>query len=125
MASYLYPSAKQAILNKEMDLDSDTIKATLTTTAYSSAHTVIGDITAVGNAVTLTTPTITNGVFNADNVTFSGLSSTSTVVGLVLWDDTTATDKLIAWIDFTDTDLTGVTSLTITWDTGSSKIFAL
>ena len=69
-------------------------------------------------------------MFDAADITFSGLASPPTVEGLVIFNDTgtDTTSRLVAWFD-TATGLptsgTSVTSVTVTWDNGSNKIFSL
>ena len=105
MANALYPKAKEAFLDALIDLPSDTIKIALIDTGtytynstdqyWSSASSAI-----VGSAVTLTSKTITNGVFDAADVTFSSVSGAS-VEALIIYKDTgsAATSPLILYID--------------------------
>jgi hypothetical protein len=127
MASALYSGFKQALLNKEMNLDTDTIKVIMVDNVQSDANTLLSDLSGhtIASAVEITNTTIASGVFDGDDVSFTTLSSTSTVKGLVIYDDTHTSDKLIAYIDITDTDLTGVTTLSITWQNTSPYIFTL
>ena len=122
MASAVYPSFKQALLNGEINLPSDVIKVALVTSAVNTANTVVGDVTRVGTDQTLTTKTITSGVFKADPSTWTAVAAGSTVIGAVFWDDTTATDKLICYVTLTSF-LTNDGNTTITWD--AAGIFAV
>lgn len=136
MANALYPKFKEALLSQSpsIDLDADTIKVALVdtgTTAYSSAHDFYNDISSavVGTPQTLANKTVTNGVFDADDVTFTAVSGNS-VEALVVYKDTgnAATSPLIAYLD---TGYAGLPvtpnggNITVTWDSGSNKIFAL
>ncbi|WP_217639753.1 hypothetical protein [Arthrobacter sp. ok909] len=72
---------------------------------------------------------ITNGVFDAADSTFTAvaISGSKTVQALVVYKDTgsAATSPLIAYIDgFTAVTPNGG-NITVTWDNGASKIFAL
>ena len=130
MASALYPPFKQALLNKEHDLNTDTIKACLVNLAtdytYSAAHDELVDVTqyAGTTAQTITSLTIASGVFDGGNVTFTSvaISGSKTVAAIVLYNDTTAGDKLIAYIDgFTPITPNGG-DIVVTW---GANIFSL
>ena len=130
MASALYPAFKEGLLNKEQDLNTDTIKVALvnlvTDYTYSAAHDQIADVTRYAGTTdqTITSPTITYGVFDGGNVTFSAVavSAGKTVGGLVIYNDTTAGDELIAYIDgFTAVTPNGG-DITVTW---GANIFSL
>ncbi len=134
MANALYPTFKELLIGAGgVNLDSDTIKVALIDTGtytYSAAHDFYNDLSGVvGTPQTIANTTIASGVFDGDNVTFSSVTGNS-VEALVIYKDTgnTATSNLIAYID------TGVTGLpvtpnggniTVTWDNGANKIFAL
>jgi hypothetical protein len=133
MANAIYPKYKQALLDAAADvaLDTGTVKVALVDTGtytYSSAHEFLSSLTGtVGTAQTLTTKTITNGLFDADNVTFTAVSGAS-VEALVIYIDTgvAGTSRLVAYID---TSVTGLPvtpnggDITITWN--ASGIFQL
>lgn len=111
MANALYPKFKEALLNKEHDLNTDSIKASLLDGAdytYGAGHTSYAtDVPAgakVAASAALTTPTITNGAFNTDDFAWSSVSGDPSD-DIVLWNDTHASDALIA---FYDTDVTGL-----------------
>ncbi len=133
MANALYAKAKEGFLSGAINLSSDTIKVALvdtgTYTVNISAHDFYNDVTGVvGTPATLSSKSVTNGVFDAADVTFTAVSG-ATVEALIIYQDTgnTATSRLIAYID-TATGLAVTPNggdITITWDNGSSKIFAL
>lgn len=134
MANAIYPLYKQALLTGDtnIDIESGTVKVALVDTGtytYSSAHDFLNDLSGiVGTAQTLSTNTVTNGLFDsATNPTFSAVTGNS-VEALVIYIDTgvAGTSRLVAYID------TGVTGLpvtpnggdiTITWN--ASGIFQL
>jgi hypothetical protein len=131
MASALYPSFKEALLNKEIDLSVDDCKVcaidnTVDETSYTSSDTVLTDIVQYtgSTAQSITSPTIASGVFDGANVTFSSLSqSASKTVGtLIIYDDTTATDKLVCWIDGFTAVVPNGGDITVTW---GANIFSL
>lgn len=76
MSNLLYPKFKEALLDKKHDLNTDAIKVVLSDAAdytYSAAHDFFDDVPSgarVATSPTLTTPTITNGVFDSDDFTF-------------------------------------------------------
>ena len=132
MASALYPLAKQSLLsqNPSIDLDTDTIKVALVDTGtytYSAAHQYYSSVSGVvGTPATLASKTVTSGVFDAADVTFTAVTGAS-VEALIVYKDTgsAATSPLIAYID----SATGLPvtpnggDITITWN--ASGIFAL
>lgn len=136
MTNALYPLAKQSLLgqNPSIDLDTDTIKVALVDTGtytYSASHQYYSSVSSavVGTPQTLSSVTITNGVLDAADVTFSAVTGNS-VEALVIYKDTgsAATSPLIAYIDTVASGLPVTPNsgnITITWDNGANKIFAL
>ena len=145
MANALYDKARESFLsqNPALDFDTDTIKVTLIDTGnytvnlsthqYMNTNTVPA-AAKIGAAVTLTSKTVTNGVADAADITFSAVTGAS-VEALIIWKDgggggTSAagtTDLLIAYID-TATGLPVTPNggdITVTWDNGSNKVFRL
>lgn len=135
MANALYASFKQALLTGDAPLDSTTVNVCLVDTAivaFSAAHDNYDDISAgvVGTPQTLANKTYTGGVFDADDVTFTAVAGGSTLEAIVIYIDSgvPGTSKLVAWIDTSVTGLPVTTNggnISITWDTGTNKIFAL
>ena len=148
MANALYPKFKEALLNQAagtsaINLSSDTnikvalVNITGSTNAYtySSSHQYFSSVSTNSAAVvstnyaTLTAKTVTNGVFDADDVTFTGVSGTNVIGALVVYKDTgtAASSPLIAFLD----SGTGLSitpnggSVTVSWDSGANRIFAL
>lgn len=133
MANALYPSFKQLLLGGDIDLAADTIKVALVDTGtytYSAAHDFYNDVSGVvGTPQTLGSKTITNGVFDAADVTFTAVSG-ATVEAFIIYKDTgdAATSPLIAYFDSASSGLPVTPNggdITITFDSGASKIFAL
>lgn len=134
MANALYPKFKEGLLGADIDLTALTIKAALIDTAdytFNAAHDFWNDAIAgvVGVPQTIGSKTITNGVFDGADVTFSAVTG-DPCEAIIIFADTgdPATSPLIAYID------TGVTNLPVTpnggdisiaWDNGANKIFAL
>lgn len=104
MASALYPIGKKAILDADIDLLVDTIKAVMVDTGtytYSAAHDFLNDVSGtVGTAATLGTKTTTSGTFDAADVTYTAVTGNS-VEAIIIYKDTgnSATSNLIAYID--------------------------
>jgi len=133
MANAVYNSFKRDIMNGSIDLDTDSIKVMLVTSAYTpniDTHTKRSDVTnevsgtgytAGGSALTTKTVTADNtgdkGVFDADDLTWS--SSTITARGAVLYKargGASSADELIAYIDFTSDQISSNGNFTIQWN---------
>lgn len=133
MANAIYPIYKQALLDglSNIDINDGTVKVALVDTGtytYSAAHDFLDDLSGVvGTAQTIANTTVTNGLFDGDNVTFTAVSG-NTVEALVIYIDTgvAGTSRLVAYID---TSVTGLPvtpnggDITITWN--ASGIFQL
>jgi hypothetical protein len=132
MASVIYNSFKRDIMNGSIDLDTDTIKCALVTSSYTpdqDAHDNYDDITnevANGNGYTTGGQALANkavtadntdneGVFDADDVTWS--ASTITARGAVLYKDTgtPSSSKLICYVDFLADYSSNNGNFTIQW----------
>lgn len=107
MANALYTKGKEAILNDTINLSTDTIKCVLLDSAdYTpnlSAHDFLDDVPAaarVGTPQTLGLKTFTNGVFDADDVTFPSVSGDQSEYILIYEDaGSEATSRLLALFD--------------------------
>lgn len=104
MASVVYPKGKEAFLSGDIDIPTDTIKAALIDTGtytYSAAHDFYDDVSGVvGTPQTLASKTVTNGTFDAADITFSSVTG-NTVEAIIVYKDTgsAGTSPLIAYID--------------------------
>lgn len=136
MASVVYPKYKEALLtgSSDISLTTGTVKVIGIDTAdytYSAAHDFLDDVAAaarVGTATLTSGKAVTSGVFDADDVTMSTVSGDQ-FEALIIYIDTgvEATSRLVAYID-SGTGLPFTPSggnITITWDSGANKIFAL
>jgi hypothetical protein len=133
MANAIYPKYKEAILQSaaNSNMSSGTVKVALVDTGtytYSSAHEFYSSVSGVvGTPQTIGSKTLTNGVFDGADVTFTAVSGASCEALVIYIDTGTAgTSRLIAFID------TGVTNLPVTPNGGdisitwsASGIFAL
>ncbi len=134
MANYVYTKALEALLNGDLDLNTDTIKAVLCTadyTAVQATDNALDDIPAGARVATetLTNPTITNGVFDADDVVFPSVPAGSTVTQIVIYKDASPEGSalLIARIDaYTGLPFTtGGTDVNLAWPNDAAKIVRL
>ena len=137
MANALYGKFKESLLSQSpsVDLDTDTIKVALVSSSYTpntATDQYYSSVSGViGTPATLASKTVTGGVFDAADVTFSAVTSTATVQKLVIFKETgTAASNwpLIAIIDSATSGLPVTPNggdITISWDNGASKIFAL
>lgn len=132
MADVIYNNFKEAIMNGSIDLDTDTIKVALVTSAYTpdqDAHDMFDDITneVSGTGYTAGGATLANkavsqdntdneGVFDADDVVWS--TSTITARGAVIYKSTgtASTSPLICYLDFGSDKVSTAGSFTISWN---------
>lgn len=125
MANAIYPKYKEALLDgaSNIDLDGGTIKAVLVDTgaySYSASHQFLSDIPSgarIATSSALASKTITNGVFDAADFTWSAVTGVQSEA-IVLYYDTgsAATSRLIAYYD------TGVTGLPVTPNGGDINV---
>ncbi len=141
MPAKLYGSVVAKAFNKEIDLDSDTIKLMLLTSSYTpnqDTHDYLDDVVAnevTGTGYTAGGATLANKsvtydsannvfIFDADDVTWA--SSTITARYAVLYDatpGTNATRPLIGYVDFSSDQSSTSGNFTVTWDaTGIVRI---
>lgn len=144
MANALFTKFKEKLLNPgtlgttsgdAVDLIDDNIKVVLIDTGtddpVAATDEYLSDIIAGARIATsgnLASKSITGGVFDAADITLTAVTG-ATVEKIVIYKDTgtASTSPLIALID-TATGLTLTPNggdVTITWDNGASKIFAL
>lgn len=130
MASALYPSFKKALLDGGINMLSDTIKCVLIDTAdytYNASHQFLSSVPSaarVGTAQTLANKSTTGGVFDADDAVVPSVTGDPTEAVLIYKDTSNeATSPLIAYIEGSVTPNGG--NITIQWDNGANKIFAI
>lgn len=134
MATVLYPKAREDFLSGNIDMTSDTIKAVLVTNSYtySASHEDLADIgagTRVAISSALTNPSVTSGVFDADDLLYDNLTG-SQFHYIVLFKDTgvESTSRLILFIDSFSSGMPNTPNgadRTIQWPSGGTKIFSL
>lgn len=114
MANAIYPKFKQAVMGggdqAAANLLSGTVVASLIDTGtytYNEGHEYEANLTGfVANVVGLSAKTVTNGIFDAANVTFTSVSG-ATAEAVIIWIDTgtPGTSRLVAYLD---TNITGL-----------------
>ena len=128
MANAVYPIYKQSLLAGDANADLDNNTATdgpfvalidTATYTYSAAHDFYSDLSGiVGTDQRITTPTVVNGLFDGDNVTFTAVTG-ATIEALVIYRKNAGANttwRLVAYID------TGVTGLPVTPNGGDITI---
>jgi hypothetical protein len=135
MSNALYTKAKQSLLDGSIDLDNDTIKAVFVDGAdYNpnlATHQYLSDIPSAARVATsgvLQNKTVTDGVFDADDITLTSVSGDQFEY-IVLYKDTgvDSTSRLLLLID-TATGLPCTpngSDITIQWSSDADKIFRL
>jgi hypothetical protein len=138
MANAIYPLYKQALLagDADSDLDNNTVQdgvyVALVDTGvytYSDSHQFYSSLSGiVGTPQRITSPTVTNGVFDGNDVTFTAVTGNS-VEALVLYRQNSGANTTWRLVAYIDTGVTGLPvtpnggDITITWN--SSGIFVL
>jgi len=137
MANAIYPKYKEALLNNSANsaiTGSGTTGLYVAlvdtgTYTYSSAHEFYSSLSGiVGTDQEITTPTLTNGVVDGGDVTFSAVSGNS-VEALVIYRKNAGANTTWRLVAYIDTGQTGLPvtpnggNITITWN--ASGIFAL
>ena len=140
MASRMYGLAKQSLLSQSpsIDLDTDTIKIALVGSGYAPNTATNGDqyysvigTHAQGTPQTLTSKSITGGVFDAADVTFTAVATNAnSITQLVIYKEGTAaaSSPLICVIDSASAGLPinpNGGDITVSFDNGTNKIFRL
>jgi hypothetical protein len=145
MANSLYTLAKEGFLAGEIDMNTATIKSALVRgyTPNLTSHKFVSDVTGAGGTLVATSSamtgiSVTAGVFDATDVTFSTVAAGAAIPYILLFqssavggggDVASSAQRVIALFDTT----TGVTfpvtpnggDIIIQWDSGANKIFKL
>jgi len=132
MANAIYPKAKENLLKGNINLMSDTIKLVLVDGAdytYSTGHDALADIPAgarVGTSPALTGKTVTNGVFDAANLTISNVTGDEFEIAILYVDSgSEATSFLMAYMDEQPSLIPNGGDVNINWSDTASKIFQI
>ena len=124
MANAIYPIWKQELLQGSANTAlTGNIKAVLVDLAdytYSAAHDFLDDVPVAARVATsanLTTKTYANGLFDADNATFTAVTGDQSEAVILYVDSGVAsTSRLVAFFD------TGVTGLPVTPNGGDINL---
>lgn len=144
MGNVLFDKGRQGFLEGLIDWDTAVIKASLvrtyTSTSITTAHSVVTDVTAIGTIVAtsgaLTTKTVTSGVADGDDTTWTAVGAGAAVPTIIIYqssavtggaDVATSLQRLIAFLD-TATGLPVTPNggdITAVWSSGADRIFRL
>lgn len=135
MANGLYNKGREGFLSGAINMSSNDIRAILVDTAdYTvnlATHDFLDDVPAgsrVAVSAAMASKTVTDGIFDAADVTWSAVSGDpSEAIVIYQHTGTESTSRLIAYID-TATGLPVIPNggnITVTWDSGTNKIFKL
>lgn len=142
MANASYTKFKEGMMNAEYDVDTAVIKVALVRGyTFSAAHTTMADVVGAGGgtinaaSAALTNCVYTGGVFDADDTTITTSASATNHVLIVYQasavtggaDVAQSAQKLMLFFD-TGTNLPiqpGAGTLTITWPSGSGRIYKI
>lgn len=136
MANSLFDKGREAFLTGSINMSSVNVKLVLvdhgTDTPNVATDDFLDDILAGARVATsgnFTSKTVTNGVFDAADVTLTTVTGAS-AESIVIYNDTPATEATKHLIAFIDT-ATGLPvtpnggDITIVWDNGANRIFKL
>lgn len=142
MANALFDPGREGFLDGTIDWDTAAIKVALVRGyTFNAAHKFVSDVTGASGVLAatsaaLTSKTVTNGVADAGDVTFSAVASNASNHYLLVFQSSAVTgggdvaatsQRVIAYID-TGTNLPAVPNggdITVAWDNGGNKIFKL
>lgn len=141
MSNSLFDSGREGFLSGEIDWDTAVIKVALVRGyTFNAAHKFVSEVTATGTlaatSAALSSKTVTAGVADAADITFSAVASNGSNHSLLIFQSSAVTggadvassaQRVIAWID-TATNLPAVPNggdIGVSWDNSSNKIFKL
>lgn len=132
MADVIYNNFKKLIMNGGIDLDTDTIKVALVTSAYTpdqDTHDFFDDVTnevsgtgysaggaSLANKTVTADNTDNEGVFDADDVTWSTSTITARAAVVYKSTGTASTSALICYIDFGSDKVSSAGNFVISWN---------
>ena len=135
MANVLYPKAKEDFLAGNLNLSSNTVTIALVDTGvytFNSAHEDRADVpnSAVVATANLASKTITSGVFDAADATFTSVSGANCEALIIYHTDIqggNTSSRLIAYVDSASglPILPNGGDITVRFSSGASKISAL
>lgn len=132
MADVIYNSFKKKIMDGSIDLDTDTIKVALVTSTYTpdqDVHDFFDDITnevsgtgytaggaSLANKTVTADNTDNEGVFDADDVSWTTATITARAAIVYKSTGTASTSPLICYIDFGADKVSTAGTFTISWN---------
>lgn len=138
MANAVYPEYKEFLLSAAANVSLDQDNATdgpfcalvdTGTYTYSSAHDFYNDLSGiVGTDQRIVTPTVANGTFDGDNLTYTSVSGNS-VEALVIYRHNAGANTTWKLVVYLDSSITGLPvtpnggNITVTWS--GSGIFTI
>lgn len=142
MANALFDPGREGFLDGTIDFDTAVFKIALVRGyTFSAAHKFVSDVTGASGVLHVTSAalaskTVTNGVADAADVTFTAVTANASNHSVLLFQSSAVTggadvaataQRVVAWID-TGTNFPIVPNggdVTIQWDNGANKIFKL
>jgi hypothetical protein len=142
VTAYLYGAGLKALVNEEIDWDTDDIRVALCTSSYTPAqttHDYFNDITnelstgdgytAGGSTLANATATHSGGTVTLDADNLSWAAMTGTARYAIIYDVSSGTvttaQPLIAYVDFGDDVISTGGTFTITWAVGGIATYAV
>lgn len=132
MADVIFNAFKRRIMDGSIDLDTDTIKVALVTSAYTpdqDAHDFFDDVTnevsgtgysaggaTLANKAVTADNTDNEGVFDADDASWSTSTITARAAVVYKSTGTASTSNLICYIDFGSDKISTAGTFTIAWN---------
>lgn len=114
MANDLFDTARSGFLDGSIDMNTAVIKVALVRSyTFTTSHTYMSDVTGAGGSVVgtpqaLSSVSITNGSFDAADVTYTAVSAGAAIPALIIYQSSAVTggsdvasssQRLIAYID--------------------------
>jgi hypothetical protein len=125
MANSKYNPFLEKLLNKQIDMDTDVIKASLIDSAdytFSAAHDEysggardVPAVSIVAESSALGSPTIVNGLFDTADFSWTAVTGDQSEA-IILWDDTITNDAPCVFYD------TGMTGMPVTPNGGNINV---
>lgn len=134
MADALFDKGREGFLAGDIDWDGSDMRCCLVRGyTFSAAHDYLDDVTGAGGTVVasssaLAGKTVTDGVADANDVTFAAVAAGADITSLLVYAEgggTNATRRLIAYIDSGFPFTPDGTDVIVSWSDGANKIFKL
>lgn len=142
MANAMFDPGREGFLDGTIDYDTAVIKAALVRGyTFSAAHKFVSDVTGAGGTLVATSAalgskTVTNGVADAADTTWSAVAAGAAITSVLVFQSSAVTggadvaataQRVIAYIDAaTNLPVTpNGGDITSAWDNGANKIFKL